>query len=450
MPGHSKKILVLGSGAVAPPCVDYLTRNPNNLVTVACRTLATAQKLSSGFPRVIKSAIKSKTQVVTTSYVSEGIRALDGAAKEAGITVLNEVGVDPGVDHLYAIKKIGEVHAKGGKVREFYSYCGGLPAPDCADNPLGFKFSWSPRGALLSQRNSARFLKNGEVVEIPSTELMATAKPYYVMDGYDFVAYSNRDSVPFREFYGIPEAQTVIRGSLRYAGNPAFVQALADLGWLEQDKKEWLIDGMTWADIQQRALGTSAKDEKYATSLRTHPGHFWMPTCTVGRRLTGTIENGTQNPHIAHRGFGQVSEQGRKRADHFRHEMDGLLSSEKATIAGGNLLDTLCAQLEKLMSFKPGERDLVMLQHKFVVEWANGRVETLTSTLELLGDPQRYSGMSNSVGTTCGIATQLMMDGHPALSKPGVLAPYSVEMCDPIRALLEKEGIKMVDATVKG
>lgn len=142
----------------------------------ACRTLATAQKLAAGFPRanaisldvsstadldkhvsahdvvislvpyiyhadVIKSAIKSKTQVVTTSYVSDAIRSLDAAAKEAGITVLNEVGVDPGVDHCYAIKKIDEVHAKGGKVREFYSYCGGLPAPDCADNPLGFKFS---------------------------------------------------------------------------------------------------------------------------------------------------------------------------------------------------------------------------------------------------------------------------------------------------------------------
>ncbi len=261
--------------------------------------MATAKKLSSKFPRthalsldvssaadldkhvsthdvvislvpyiyhvgVIKSALKSKTQVVTSSYVSEAIRALDAEAKEAGITVLNEVGLDPGIDHLYAINKINEVHAKGGKVLKFYSYCGGLPAPKFSDNPLRFKFSWSPRGALLSQRNSTRFLQNGEIVDIPPTELMAKAKPYHVMDGYDFVAYPNRDSVPFREFYGIPEAHTVIRGSLRYDGNPSFVQALADLGWLEQDKKNWLRDGMTWAEIQQHALGASAKDEKYA------------------------------------------------------------------------------------------------------------------------------------------------------------------------------------------
>lgn len=211
---------------------------------------------------VIRSALKSGTHVVTTSYISYAIRSLDAACKKAGIIVLNEVGVDPGIDHLYAIKKIDEVHAQGGKVLEFYSYCGRLPAPEYADNPLRFKFSWSPRGALLSQRNSARFLKNGVVEEIAAEELMGTAKPYHVMDGYDFVAYPNRDSVPFRNFYGIPEAHTVVRGSLRYKGNPVFVKALADLGLLEQKRKEWLREGMTWAEIQQKAIAASGADER--------------------------------------------------------------------------------------------------------------------------------------------------------------------------------------------
>lgn len=309
-----KRILVLGSGMVAPPCIEYLSRNPNNQITVgkfarrplirrklimiASRNLKSAEKLAAQFPRaqgialdvtsptdleqsvashdvvislvpyvyhaaVIKAAIEGNTQVVTTSYVSDAIRELDEAARAAGITILNEVGVDPGVDHLYAVKKIDEVHAKGGKVLEFYSYCGGLPAPEHADNPLGFKFSWSPRGALLSQRNSARFLKNGSIVEIPSDKLMATAAPYHVVDGYDFVAYPNRDSTPFQKFYNIPEAHTVIRGSLRYNGNPTFVQALANLGWLEQDPKEWLRDGMSRAEIQQKAISASNSDEKY-------------------------------------------------------------------------------------------------------------------------------------------------------------------------------------------
>jgi saccharopine dehydrogenase (NADP+, L-glutamate forming) len=189
------------------------------------------------------------------------MRPLDAPARLAGITVLNEVGVDPGIDHIYAIKKINEVHAKGGKVLEFHSYCGGRPAPSCANNPLGFKFSWSPRGALLSQRNSARFLANGEVIEIPAEDLMGCAKRCYVKDGYEFVAYPNRDSVPFREFYGIPEAKTVVRGSLRYEGNPAFVDALGRLMWLDPREKEWLKGGMTWVEIQRRVLGVEGDEE---------------------------------------------------------------------------------------------------------------------------------------------------------------------------------------------
>lgn len=137
-----------------------------------------------------------------------------------------------------------------------------MPAPECADNPLGFKFSWSPKGAILSQRNSASFLYQGKQVNIPSTELMSIAKPYHVVDGYSFVAYPNRNSVPFREFYNIPEAETVIRGSLRYKGNPEFIQALASLGWLDPEKRSWLKDGITWAEIQQKLVGASSPDER--------------------------------------------------------------------------------------------------------------------------------------------------------------------------------------------
>ncbi|KAF2874774.1 hypothetical protein BDV95DRAFT_616041 [Massariosphaeria phaeospora] len=430
----SNKILVLGSGMVAPPCIEYLSRNSDNQITVACRTLSAAEKLAAGYPRttaialdvaseadldkhvaahgvvislipyihhvaVIKAALKSGTHVVTTSYVSDAMRELDADAKHAGIT------------------RIDEIHSQGEKVLEFYSYCGGLPAPECADNPLGFKFSWSPRGALLSQRNSARFLKNGSIEEISSDELMATAVPYHVVDGYDFVAYPNRNSVPSRDFYRIPEAHTVIRGSLRYKGNPEFVQALANLGWLEQDNKAWLKDGMTWAEIQQKATGASSADESALIARIKELARF--PNEAEGERIIAGMK------------------------------WMGILSPQKATVVSGNLIDTLCAQLETLMSFGPGERDLVMLQHKFVVEWADGQKETFTSTLELLGDPDRYSAMAKSVGVTCGIATQLLLDGHPAIHKPGVWAPYTKDICDPIRELVEKEGIKVVERKVQ-
>jgi saccharopine dehydrogenase (NADP+, L-glutamate forming) len=151
----------------------------------------------------------------------------------------------------------------------------------------------------------------------------------------------------------------------------------------------------------------------------------------------------------------------------------GLFSDEVPTLVSGNLLDTLSAQLAKICSFQPGERDPVMLQHKFVVEWKDGSKvsailkamlpalslfyfrsavdtsdycqDTITSTLELFGEPGGYSAMAKSVGITCGIATQMLLDGFPALSKPGVLAPYSKDICEPLRAKVEAEGIKLVE-----
>ncbi|AEO67542.1 uncharacterized protein THITE_2050253 [Thermothielavioides terrestris NRRL 8126] len=439
------RILVLGSGMVAPPCVEYLSRNPRNEITVGVRsgkglqvqyprTTALALDVSNAadleaqvaahdlvislvpyahHPAVIRAAIKGKTNVVTTSYVSPAMRALEDDVKKAGIIVLNEVGVDPGVDHLYAIKTIDEVHEKGGKVREFYSFCGGLPAPECADNPLRFKFSWSPKGAIMSQRNSASFLQQGKQVDIPAAELMSAAKPYHVVDGYSFVAYPNRNSVPFRDSYGIPEAETVVRGSLRYRGNPEFMMALAGLGWLDDEEEAWLLSGITWAEIQQRLISAASSD-KDALVARIKEVYPFPSEEEAHRIIAGMAEL-------------------------------GLFSHAPADIQGGNVLDTLCHHLARLLRFKPGERDLVMLQHKFVVEWRDGSKQTMTSTLELLGNPDGFSAMARSVGATCGVAAQLVLDRHPAFTEPGVHAPYTREMCEPIREGVAREGVVLVE-----
>jgi len=124
---------------------------------------------------------------------------------------MNEIGLDPGIDHLYAVKTIEEVHREGGKITSFLSYCGGLPAPENSGNPLGYKFSWSPRGVLLALRNPASFYQDGEVVNVEGPDLMATAKPYHIYPGFALVAYPNRDSTGYKERYNIPEAQTIIR-----------------------------------------------------------------------------------------------------------------------------------------------------------------------------------------------------------------------------------------------
>ena len=210
---------------------------------------------------VIQAAIKGKTNVVTTSYISPAMRELDQAVKDAGIIVMNEIGLDPGIDHLYAVKTISEVHEKGGKIKQFLSYCGGLPAPDCSDNPLGYKFSWSSRGVLLALLNTASYYAQSQKVTVTGTELMAHAKPYYITPAFAFVAYPNRDSTPFREFYNIPEAETIVRGTLRYQGFPEFIKALVDLGYLDASEKEWLVSGLTWAEATQKATGAADATE---------------------------------------------------------------------------------------------------------------------------------------------------------------------------------------------
>ncbi|KAF8067659.1 saccharopine dehydrogenase [Lyophyllum atratum] len=443
----SKKILLLGSGFVARPCAEYITREPSNELTIACRTLESASALASGLPSttalsldvldtpaleaavaahdlvislipytfhaaVIAAAIKGKTHVVTTSYVSPAMRELDAAAKEAGIVVLNEIGLDPGIDHLYAIKTIDEVHAKGGKIKQFLSYCGGLPAPECANNPLGYKFSWSSRGVLLALLNSASFISSSKTLSVPGSELMSHAKPYYISPAFAFVAYPNRDSTPFREWYGIPEAETVVRGTLRYQGFPEFISALVKLGWLDQEVKEWFVEGPSWAQVMQKAIG--AADDQESTLVARVKELVGFPNEAESTRIISGL-----------RWIGLFSQ------------------TEKVVPRAGNLLDTLCARLETLMKYEEGERDLVMLQHKFIVEWADGKEETLTSTLEAYGSRKGHSAMALTVGVPCGIATQLVLDG--VLSTPGVQAPYTKEICDPIREVLEREGLGLTE-----
>ncbi|CAG8617096.1 7806_t:CDS:10 [Ambispora leptoticha] len=446
------KILLFGSGFVAGPAVEYILRRPENRLTIgtAVRHIEQARALARPFgsrataisldvtneqdldnqvskhdlvislipytlhPFVIKSAIKFKKNVVTTSYVSDAIRAFDEAAKEAGITIMNEIGLDPGIDHLYAVKTINEVHQKGGKILSFISYCGGLPAPENSNNPLGYKFSWSSRGVLLALRNSAKYYENGKVVEIAGHDLMDTAKPYHIYPGFAFVAYANRDSTSFKERYNILEAKTIVRGTLRYQGFPSFVKVLVDVGLLDDTQQDHLqpdAPDISWNQVLARLLSSPSIQEN---DLRA----------AIRSKASGTIEHDDIERIL--NGFKWL----------------GLFSSDLVD-RRGTLLDTLCATLEDKMKYGEGERDMVLLQHKFEIELKDGTKETQTSTLLAYGNPNGYSAMATTVGTPCGIATQLILDG--VISKKGVLAPYSPEINDPIIEALEKEGIKVLE-----
>jgi len=342
------------------------------------------------------------------------MRELEEDCKKAGITVMNEIGLDPGIDHLYAVKTIEEVHAAGGKITSFLSYCGGLPAPEDSDNPLGYKFSWSSRGVLLALRNDAKFYKDGEVCSIPGSELMNAAKPYFIYPGFAFVAYPNRDSTPYRERYRIPEAQTVIRGTLRYQGFPQVIRVLVDMGFLSDEERDFLKTPIPWKEATRQVLGATSSAESDL---------LWA----ISSKTT-FADNDERNRILA--GLRWI----------------GLFSDNPIT-PRGNPLDTLCATLEQKMQYGPGERDLVMLQHKFEIEHADGTKETRTSTLCEYGTPGGYSAMAKLVGVPCGVAVKLVLDG--TISERGVLAPSTMDICAPlIKELKEGYGIELVEKTI--
>ncbi|XDT02761.1 Saccharopine dehydrogenase NADP binding domain [Nakaseomyces glabratus] len=444
----TKRVLLLGSGFVAQPVIDTLAATEGIEVTVACRTLANAKQLASAsgsdaisldvtddsaldaalgqhdlvislipytfHPNVVRSAIRLKKDVVTSSYISPALRELEPEINKAGITVMNEIGLDPGIDHLYAVKTIDEVHRAGGKIKSFLSYCGGLPAPEDSDNPLGYKFSWSSRGVLLALRNSAKYWKDGKIETISSEDLMASAKPYFIYPGYAFVCYPNRDSTLFKELYHIPEADTVIRGTLRYQGFPEFVKALVDMGMLKDDENAIFSSAIPWNDALKQYLGaksTSREDLVASIDSKTN----WKSQEDRDRILSG---------------FAWL----------------GLFSDTKIT-PRGNSLDTLCARLEELMQYEDGERDMVALQHKFGIEWADGTTEVRTSTMIDYGKVGGYSSMAATVGYPVAIATKFVLNG--TIKGPGLLAPYSPEINDPImKELKDKYGLYLKEKTI--
>lgn len=364
---------------------------------------------------VIKSAIRKKKDVVTTSYVSPAMMELDAQAKEAGITVMNEIGVDPGLDHLYAVKTIHEVHEAGGKITSFKSFCGGLPAPEASDNPLGYKFSWSSRGVLLALRNTAKFYQDGQEVTFSGPELMASAKPYFIYPGFAFVAYGNRDSTIFRERYSIPEAETLVRGTLRYQGFPEFIKVLLDIGFLSEEKFDFLSGTpISWAEATSKIVGATSHSENdllWAISSKTE------------------FANNDEKDRI----------------------ISGLkwigVFSDKPITPRGTPLDTLCASLEEKCQYGPGERDMVMLQHKFGIEWKDGSKETRTSTLVDYGDPNGYSSMAKLVGVPCAVACLQVLDGK--FKQKGILAPVTWDIAEPLLVeLKEKYGIELTEKTI--
>ncbi|XP_017786557.1 PREDICTED: alpha-aminoadipic semialdehyde synthase, mitochondrial-like [Nicrophorus vespilloides] len=345
---------------------------------------------------VAKACIDQKINMVTASYVSDAMKELHDEAVEAGVTILNEIGLDPGIDHLLALECIDDVKAMGGRVTSFESFCGGLPAPEFSDNPLRYKFSWSPRGALLNTLSSARYLRKGQVVEISEGgELMAATKSLDFLPGFSLEGFPNRDSTAYTNYYGIPDALTVLRGTIRYTGFAEAARTLQLLGLLDPKPHPYLHTqgpDMTWRGLICQILG-------------------FEDTTILPENLKQKITERT----------------GSEFAVELLEELE-LLSDEKVA-KYGTPLDTLTQYLANKLALGPQERDLVILRHDIGIMWPDNRKEVRGVNFVVYGDAEGHSAMAKTVGFPAAIATKMILDGE--IQHKGIILPFTSDIYRP-------------------
>ncbi|OQX91180.1 MAG: saccharopine dehydrogenase [candidate division Zixibacteria bacterium 4484_95] len=437
-----KSILILGAGLVTRPLVQYLLKHDFR-VRIASRTLSKAEKLIGDHPNgeaiqwtvdkkdelrkmigatdltvsllpanyhplVAEMCIELGKNMATTSYISQAMKALDEPAKKAGVVILNESGVDPGIDHMSAMRIIHSVKDKGGKVVSFMSYCGGLPAPDANTNPYGYKFSWSPKGVLLAGKNDGKYRKDGKEIFVPGAKLFSHFWHIDIPDIGQLEAYPNRDCLGYIDLYGLQGISTMFRGTLRYKGWCDTMKAIVDLGYLDTTEKDWT--DKTFVDLGWQLLG-----KKPSGDLRT----------AFAEKLNIPIDSFILN----------------------NFEWLGLFSREPLPLKKGGVIDIMTARMLEKMSYKNGERDMIILFHHFIAEFPGGKKEEITSTLIDYGIPHGDSSMSRTVSLPAAVGARLILEGK--FTKPGVWVPVIPELYNPILDELETMGIKCKEESKK-
>jgi saccharopine dehydrogenase-like NADP-dependent oxidoreductase len=430
-----KKVLILGAGMVVKPMVDYLLDH-QIFVTIASRTKSKADEILNNrdngqtvawtvdkeaeldkmieehdlavsllpyayHAMVAKMCIKHKKNMVTTSYVQPEMFALNEEAKKAGIVILNEIGVDPGIDHMSAQKIIDEVHEKGGKIEEFYSITGALAAPEAADNPLKYKFSWSPKGVVKAGNNAARYLQNAKEVNIPSKDLFKATFFTNFPNVGELEVYPNRDSINYIDIYQIPEAKTMFRGTFRYRGWCETIDTMKELNLISEEPID--LKGKTYADLIAHQI-----NEDDSTDIK---------------KKTANYLNISEDAHAlkALEWLGLFDDKPMNREKDSPFEVTSDLMMDK-------------------MKLGEEERDIVAMQHTFLVNFDNKK-EVIKSSMLAYGSPSTDTSVARTVAIPAAIAVKLILDGEIDLK--GVYRPVIPEIYNPVLEELEEYDIKL-------
>jgi saccharopine dehydrogenase-like NADP-dependent oxidoreductase len=352
---------------------------------------------------VAQDCIRYKKHMVTASYVSDAMQALDAQAKENNLVFMNEIGLDPGIDHMSAMKIIDEIRDQGGKVILFESFCGGLVAPESDNNLWNYKFTWAPRNVVLAgQGGAAKFIQEGTYKYIPYHKLFRRTE-FLEVEGYGrFEGYANRDSLKYRSVYGLDDTLTLYRGTIRRVGFSKAWNMFVQLGMTDD---------------------SYVVDDSETISYREFVNLFlpYHPTDSVEIKLR--LQLGIEQDDIM---WDKLME-----LDIFNaKKIVGLKNATPAQILEKILTDS--------WTLEPQDKDMIVMYHKFGYE-INGEQKQIDSKMVCIGDDQTYTAMAKTVGLPVAMATLQILNGN--IKTPGVQLPINREVYLPILKELEQYGV---------
>jgi saccharopine dehydrogenase-like NADP-dependent oxidoreductase len=433
-----QRVLILGAGMVVKPIVTYLLEK-NFHVTVATRTRSKADEMIAGHANgmsvawtvdqhdeldqlildhdltvsllpwvhhvmVAKKCITHRKNMVTTSYVKPEMQALHQEAVFAGIIILNELGLDPGIDHMGAMRIIDKVHSQGGKIEEFYSICGALPAPEAANNPFKYKFSWSPKGVVMAGNNDGKYLRHGNMVEVPTEDLFKNPLSVDFPQAGTLEIYPNRDSLPYVHLYGVPETKTMMRGTFRYPGWCESIDAIKALNLITTDTYDFT--GRSYADMISMLIG-----EKTSENIREKAASF-----------LGISTDSHAMAAIEWLGLFDDNPMNRQQDTPFEITSDLMISK---------------------MELGCNERDMVAMQHVFLASYPDGKKEVIKSSMLDFGTPASDTAVARTVALPAAVGVEMILNNE--IVEKGVHIPVIPGIYNPILDRLEEMNIRMVE-----
>ncbi|MDX2494850.1 MAG: saccharopine dehydrogenase C-terminal domain-containing protein [Desulfuromusa sp.] len=441
-----KNILIIGAGLSATSLIDYLLKNSQEYgwqVTVGDIAFDLAERKVANHPNgrpirfdineqqvkaeeithsdlvvsmlpgsmhsiVAEACLKYGKHLLTPSYVTAEMKRMDSAVQEKGLIFLNELGVDPGIDHMSAMRIIDEIKNKGGKLLSFKSFCGGLVAPACDDNPWNYKFSWNPRNVVIAGQGIAKYKENGQFKYVPYNQLFSTISKVEIPGYGDFEVYPNRDSLQYCELYGLDDIPTIMRGTMRRPGFCESWNVFVQLGCTDD---------------------TYAMDDSHRLTYRQYLESF----------LPSSAGKSTEEKLAEFTGFSQNS----RTMD--RIDWLGLFSNEIIGLKDATPAMIMQKILEKKWAMSSLDRDLLVMQHQFEFG-LDGKKKRITSSMSYEGKDSENTAMAYTVGMPLAIAVKLIATG--TINPFGVQIPTSPEIYNPILSELDQLGVKFVEEQV--